>query len=1077
MMRRSAACGPAFMFALLLALLLIGGLPARADTPVSLYQSFRGNVNFTGTEESLRTKDNSKPCSLVGNGKISAYLGGIPDGAVIKSAQLYWAGSGVTADYKVTFDGVAVEATAARQYLAKSNAGNAYFSGAADFTSQVKKKGNGDYSFSGLDVDKGKPWCSVQGVVGGFALVVVYSHPNEPFRMLNLYEGFQTFQNSSLSINLGNFNVPNPLPANVTGRIGHITWEGDSTLSQGGEDLLFNGVEMTDRINPKGNQFNSASNVTGDTASYGIDFDVYTLASPTIQPGQRSATTTYTSGQDMVILSTEIVAMPYVANADLALAMTRTGNLTVGSATSYTLTVSNGGVDDEVGPVTVVDTLPAGLKLLSAGGAFWTCASAQNNGQTVVTCTQPGPVKSGDRMTPLVIAVTPAKIGNYTNSATVYGKTGDDNSANNTATNSSAAIDYGSSAFVFTREPCNDGDNIVMSAADPGCHKFMDTVVVAADPNTRIYITAVGGAQKAAPMDSADYPLRIELMFSCLPYSGVPVSYAGQDTFKCDGSWQAADIKFAGGKPSAVLPDARLLAPLMYADVGKFSMSMRYMNSVMDTVQFISRPADIRFYDVFRADGVSDSMGSYGFVRAGEQFTMRVGARMANAKFAPSFGKEPAALKGVLPDAALNLDLRLDLFLLNAKVTPKAPVAGKDGVVSDAFSFDQAFMLNAGVTGLGAMDAKVRWYEAGSFAATPYLADYLGTGLQIGGPPPPEVTKAHPETRVVDGTRVIGRFYPDHFVTTELTPNFPCASAMGCPAVSADPGKPTFPVAGASYSRQPFRFVVTPYGLPRNGDPAMLSLFQNDSSRPVILSAGKAPNDAAAPAVGTLGAATLPASAGPENFPKLEGATAYSVGNPYSPATAKSRSAGDWGTPTLVYLRAEMTETVLAGGGAQQKQIITSRIPAGTWTPQYEGGLMVVPGRLFLPNVSGSDLLRLPVPLTAQYWSGTAWLASVEDSNSTVAYAIAPVTCRNFFAQDPKTGSCKANPLTAAGAVPIVLNKGKGTLVLQAPPRGTVGSVDYTLDNGDARDWLPSTQARATFGLYRSPLIYLREVY
>jgi hypothetical protein len=50
-------------------------------------------------------------------------------------------------------------------------------------------------------------------------------------------------------------------------------------------------------------------------------------------------------------------------------------------------------------------------------------------------------------------------------------------------------------------------------------------------------------------------------------------------------------------------------------------------------------------------------------------------------------------------------------------------------------------------------------------------------------------------------------------------------------------------------------------------------------------------------------------------------------------------------------------------------------------------------------------------------------------------------------------------------------------LVLQSPARGTIGSVDYTLDNGDAKDWLPSTQARATFGLYRSPVIFLREVY
>jgi hypothetical protein len=52
---------------------------------------------------------------------------------------------------------------------------------------------------------------------------------------------------------------------------------------------------------------------------------------------------------------------------------------------------------------------------------------------------------------------------------------------------------------------------------------------------------------------------------------------------------------------------------------------------------------------------------------------------------------------------------------------------------------------------------------------------------------------------------------------------------------------------------------------------------------------------------------------------------------------------------------------------------------------------------------------------------------------------------------------------------------------LQAPPRGTVGSVDFGVDNGSEngvpRTWLPTTVGRATFGLYRSPLIYMREVY
>jgi hypothetical protein len=260
----------------------------------------------------------------------------------------------------------------------------------------------------------------------------------------------------------------------------------------------------------------------------------------------------------------------------------------------------------------------------------------------------------------------------------------------------------------------------------------------------------------------------------------------------------------------------------------------------------------------------------------------------------------------------------------------------------------------------------------------------------------------------------------------------------------------------------------------RNGEPALLSLFQNDSARPVTLSAVKAPNDSAAAAAGLLSAPVLPLSTGPGSFPALEGMASYSTGNPYSPATAASRAVGDWGAPTPFYLRASMTESILPSG----KLEISSRTPASAWTPLYEGGLVAIAGRLFVPNVFGSDLLRLPVPLSAQYWNGSAWTAVVTDNASLVASAIKPVDkgCRLAFALD-KTGACKsATPLTLAGTVPVGLSSGKGSLVLQAPARGTVGSVDYTLDSLDA-PWLPSTQARATFGLYKSPLIYLREVY
>jgi hypothetical protein len=157
---------------------------------------------------------------------------------------------------------------------------------------------------------------------------------------------------------------------------------------------------------------------------------------------------------------------------------------------------------------------------------------------------------------------------------------------------------------------------------------------------------------------------------------------------------------------------------------------------------------------------------------------------------------------------------------------------------------------------------------------------------------------------------------------------------------------------------------------------------------------------------------------------------------------------------------------------------VNSRVPASAAAgTRYEDGLMVLSGRLLVPNVFGSDLLRLPVRLSAQYWTGSAWATSDGDNTSLVATALVPRSCMKFFAADGKSGACKANPLLPDSALPLQLVDGRAILKLQAPVRGTVGSVDFSVDNGTASTWLPSTVGRATFGLYRSPLIYLREVY
>jgi MSHA biogenesis protein MshQ len=136
---------------LLLLALAFASSQARADTPLTLFKTYAGNVNFTGTVASMRNS-NTYVCSVYGSGTtLSMALSGIPTTATIVSAQLYWAGSGSTSDYTVGFESGNVTSTAARSYTSASiGSGLNYFSGAVDVTQQVIARRNGNYQFFNL---------------------------------------------------------------------------------------------------------------------------------------------------------------------------------------------------------------------------------------------------------------------------------------------------------------------------------------------------------------------------------------------------------------------------------------------------------------------------------------------------------------------------------------------------------------------------------------------------------------------------------------------------------------------------------------------------------------------------------------------------------------------------------------------------------------------------------------------------------------------------------------------------------------------------------------------------------------
>ena len=150
-------------------------------------------------------------------------------------------------------------------------------------------------------------------------------------------------------------------------------------------------------------------------------------------------------------------------------------------------------------------------------------------------------------------------------------------------------------------------------------------------------------------------------------------------------------------------------------------------------------------------------------------------------------------------------------------------------------------------------------------------------------------------------------------------------------------------------------------------------------------------------------------------------------------------------------------------------------------------------GRLLLSNAYGSEMLDLPVPLTAQYYSGTAWVLNAADSCTQVAPSSVMLSgwsdnlsaCETYFSPSAtqtlavgRTNLVLRRPAAAGtgnnGSVGLTLNVGAvasgSTCVSATASSATAGNLPQFGTTNPA--------AKATFGIYKStPMIDRREVY
>jgi len=437
-------------------LTLLAASEASAQVPITLYQSFAGNIDFTGTGNTLRAQSDAvNPCAVIASS--SAPLT-VPGGVTVQNAFLYWAGSGSVVDSTVTFGGQVVNADRTfTETFPYNGTDYDFFAGFANVTALVS--GSGLYTFSGLTVNTGAPHCGVSAVLSGWQLLVIYELASEPLRVINLYDGFRYFRGSTITLMASNFQIP-PAPFG-TGRHAHLTWEGDSGNSGplGGvvEALVFDGNTLTDALNPANNQFNSTVNVTGSTTSWGVDLDLYDIT-PYLSAGQTLVSTDYSSGGDLVLLSGELFSVPNVDTTDLAVTKTHVGDFTVGQNHDFAITTTNYGPSDASSGITVTDTLPAGLSYVSGTGTGWSCSAAGQD----VSCQHSGNLTSGSSHPPitLTVSVGAAAYPSVVNTATVSGPEFDHQPANDSDSDTVTVLASDLSTSTKTVVDLNGGDAV-----------------------------------------------------------------------------------------------------------------------------------------------------------------------------------------------------------------------------------------------------------------------------------------------------------------------------------------------------------------------------------------------------------------------------------------------------------------------------------------------------------------------------------------------------------------------------------------------------------------------------------------
>lgn len=405
-------------------------------------------------------------------------------------------------------------------------------------------------------------------------------------------------------------------------------------------------------------------------------------------------------------------------------------------------------------------------------------------------------------------------------------------------------------------------------------------------------------------------------------------------------------------------------------------------------------------------------------IKAGAAFTLRAAAA-AGTNYSPT--------------------LTQDSTKLSAQLTTNVATVQTGGIVgalSPSKLVSNAVAVNASYSEVGYLYlAAGAFYDASSPAFT---AVDSASGDCISGSFLDTPVSGKVGCSVGTQAAALGRFIPDHFETAIVAGTAP-TTPISCPASSVCVVNSTPSASGFVYSNQPFGLMVTA----KNAAGGTTSNYQNGFAKASTLSAWNASGGATAnPGSGAMSGSSVASTA----FASGVASATPSYGTVLPALMA----------PTDVYFRA--AESV-GGDGVTSLQ-----------TTSVEAALKIASGRIRIANAYGSEKLPLLVPVTVQLYDGTNWVTSVTDSAMTFNSSVAP------------TGNLTLTRMT--GAVNCVSVKNPALAAVSSGVRAislmATSPCSYNMSLTGTPSYLPiatSFGGQATFGLYKSPLIYRRENY